>query len=45
MHEGGALKDDPHIFLSQAQQVFYVEDEKDKGWEHVLKWSQGTHII
>ena len=37
IHEGGALKDDPYIFSSQAQQVFYVEDEKDKGWEHVVK--------
>ena len=37
IHEGDALKDDPYIFSSQAQQVFYVEDEKDKGWEHAVK--------
>lgn len=37
IHEGGALKNDPYIFSSQAQQVFYVEDEKDKGWEHVVE--------
>jgi len=37
IHEGGTLKDDPHIFSSQAQEVFYVEDEKDKGWKHIVK--------
>ena len=37
IHEEGALKDDPCIFASQAQQVFYVEDEKDKGWDMWLK--------
>ena len=37
IHEGGALKDDPYIFSSQAQQVFYIEDENDKGWEHVIR--------
>jgi len=41
IHEGGALKDDPYIFAPQAQQVFYVEDEKDKGWEHVVKVMPG----
>jgi len=34
---GNALKDDPYILSSQASQVFYVEDEKDKGWSHVVK--------
>jgi len=37
IHEGGALKDDPYIFLSKAQQVFYVEDKNYKGWEHVIR--------
>lgn len=37
IHEGDTLKDDPYIFASQAHQVFYVEDEKDKGWEHVVR--------
>ena len=37
IHEGGALKDDPYFFSSQAQQVFYIEDENDKGWEHVIR--------
>ena len=37
MHEGSYLKDHPFILPSQAQQVFYVEDEKDKGWEHIIR--------
>ena len=37
IHEGDILKDDPYIFASQAHQVFYVEDEKDKAWEHVVR--------
>ena len=37
IHEGGALKDDPYILSSQAQQVSYVGDENDKGWEHVIR--------
>ena len=30
IHTGVLLKDDPFIFSSQAQQVFYVQDSKDK---------------
>ena len=37
IHEGSFLRDDPFILSSQAQQVFYVEDEKDKGWEHIIR--------
>ena len=37
IHKGNALKDDPYILSSQANQVFYVEDEKDKGWAHVVR--------
>ena len=37
IHEGGALKDDPYILSSQAQQVFYIGDENDKGWGHVIR--------
>lgn len=37
IHEGRALKDDPFILSSQANQVFYVEDKKDNGWEHVVR--------
>ena len=37
MHEGSYLKDDPFILSSQAQQVFYDEDEKDKGWQHIIR--------
>ena len=36
IHKGNALKDDPYILLSQAHQVFYVEDEKDKGWTNAV---------
>jgi len=25
------------FFPSQAHQVFFVQDEKDKGWEHVVR--------
>ncbi|XP_056695419.1 uncharacterized protein [Spinacia oleracea] len=31
------LQDDPFVFSSQAKQVFYIEDEIQKGWLHVVK--------
>jgi len=37
IHKGGALKDDLYILSSQAQQVFYVGDENDKCWEHLIR--------
>ena len=37
VYKGNALKDDPYILSSEANQVFYVEDEKDKGWAHVVR--------
>ena len=37
IHTGRYLHDDPFVFSSQAKQVFYVEDEKQKGWLHVIK--------
>ncbi|XP_056688501.1 uncharacterized protein [Spinacia oleracea] len=37
MHTGRLLQDDPFIFSSQAKQVFYIEDEIQKGWLHVVK--------
>ena len=30
IHTGVLLKDDPFIFFSQAHQVFFVQDAKDK---------------
>ena len=37
IHKRITLKDDPYILSSQANQVFYIEDEKDKGWAHVVR--------
>ncbi|XP_056698013.1 uncharacterized protein [Spinacia oleracea] len=37
MHTGRLLQDDPFIFSSQAKQVFYIEDEIQIGWLHVVK--------
>ena len=37
IYTGMLLEDDPFIFLSQAQQVFYVQDSKDKEWVTVVK--------
>ena len=36
IHTGRYLHDDPFVFSSQAKQFFYVEDEKHKGWLHVI---------
>ncbi|KAL2937965.1 Molybdenum-containing formylmethanofuran dehydrogenase 1 subunit C [Bienertia sinuspersici] len=41
MHTGRNLHDDPFVFSSQAKQVFYVEDEIQKGWFHVVKTKPG----
>ncbi|XP_056690171.1 uncharacterized protein [Spinacia oleracea] len=37
MHTGRLLQDDPFVFSSQEKQVFYIEDEIQKGWFHVVK--------
>lgn len=37
MHTSRYLRDDPFVFSSQAKQVFYVEDEIEKGWLHVIR--------
>ncbi len=37
IHTGVLLKDDPFVFSSQAQQVFFVQDSKDKDWSLVIK--------
>ena len=37
IHTGVLLKDDPFIFSSQARQVFYVQDSKDKEWATAIK--------
>ncbi|XP_074283394.1 uncharacterized protein LOC141607944 [Silene latifolia] len=36
MHTGRNLADDPFIFSCQAKQVFYVDDEMQKGWSYVI---------
>ncbi|XP_074301486.1 uncharacterized protein LOC141632881 [Silene latifolia] len=36
MHTGRNLADDPFVFSCQAKQVFYVEDEMQKGWSYVI---------
>ncbi|KAL2931036.1 hypothetical protein RDABS01_036446 [Bienertia sinuspersici] len=37
MHRGRMLHDDPFIFSSQVKQVFYIEDEMQKGWLHAIE--------
>ncbi|XP_021853263.2 uncharacterized protein [Spinacia oleracea] len=37
MHTGRNLHDDPFVFSSQAKQCFYIEDEIQQGWSHVVK--------
>ena len=37
IHTGVLLKDDPFIFSSQARQVFFVQEAKDKDWAIVIK--------
>ena len=36
IHTGEALKDDPFVLSSQVKQVFYVKDQKDENWFHVV---------
>ena len=31
------MKHDPYILSLQANQVFYIKDEKEKGWAHVMR--------
>lgn len=37
IHVGKRMTDDPFILASQASQVYYVEDERDKDWLVVVK--------
>lgn len=37
IHTGKKLDDDPFVFSSQVEQVFYVEDPKAKGWNVVVR--------
>ena len=37
IHIGVLLKDDPFIFSSQARQVFFVQDLKDKNWAVIVR--------
>ena len=37
LHTDVLFKDDPFIFLSQARQVFFVQDAKDKDWAIIVK--------
>ncbi|XP_056685802.1 uncharacterized protein [Spinacia oleracea] len=37
MHTGRNLHDDQFVFSSQAKQCFYIEDEIQQGWSHVVK--------
>ena len=37
IHTGVLLKDDPFIFSSQAHQVFFVQDARDKDWATIIK--------
>lgn len=36
MHTGEELEDEPFVFSSQAEQIFYVEDGKTEEW-HVVR--------
>jgi hypothetical protein len=36
IHTGGKIEDDPCVFSSQVQQVFYVQDPKSEAWNVVL---------
>jgi hypothetical protein len=37
IHTGERLDDDPYVFSSQVEQVFYVDDPKNKDWSVVVK--------
>ena len=43
IQKGIVLKYDPYVLSSQANQVFYVEDEKDIGWIHVMRVKLGDN--
>ncbi|CAO2822596.1 unnamed protein product [Amaranthus hypochondriacus] len=36
IHTCEALKDDQFVLSSQVKQVFYVKDQKDENWFHVV---------
>lgn len=36
IHTGEKLEHDPFVFSSQVEQVFYVEDPKNEGWNVVV---------
>ena len=36
IHTGESPDDEPYILASEAQQVYYVEDEKHKDWSMVV---------
>lgn len=36
IHTGDEIQDDPFVFSSQVQQVFYMEDRKNEGWNVVV---------
>nr|CAD1822691.1 unnamed protein product [Ananas comosus var. bracteatus] len=38
IHTGEKLEDEPFIFATQAEQVFYVEDELNPEWSTVIKF-------
>ena len=37
IHTGGRMIDEPYVLVSQASQVFYVEDVRHKDWAVVVK--------
>ena len=37
IHVGDELMDEPYVLASEASQVFYVEDKRDKDWFVVVK--------
>ena len=37
IHSGNEMIDEPYVLASQATQVFYVEDKRQKDWYVVVK--------
>jgi hypothetical protein len=37
IHTGKDIEHDPFVFSSQVEQVFYMEDPKNKGWHVVTR--------
>ncbi len=37
IHTGKRLKDDPYVFSSQVEQVFYVQDPTNPNWSTVVR--------